>query len=254
MTARLYQDATALFASYPLAVKLFANSHAVMVLVDGENTYTLHHGSGRKSNPQPFVILFPWDDRGDQLIIGADGNCEIHGDLGPAEATKILARATPFPRDGSLLGWVEHGMVTALVACYADADLNETGRPSLTLMPRCDVPPGQWPPLTADVHSQFGEWFWEHARAGRLVSLASLIASHPGAVIWVENATPLGTSICTVTRDIASPDGYTLPVGHYAYYKALQQGMPNPHLLVQQGPPGIDLAPRFRRRTVAGAA
>lgn len=250
MSRRLYQDALDLFTRYPLAVDHFGCiPQMAMVLVDGEDAWTLHHVAN--GIPHPFFGLWHWGDE-DELVIRASGDLEIRGDIGPFEAEKILARTTPFPEDGSMFGWVDSGAVTAIVPCYADSEDDE--RPCFSLMPRHGVPAENWPPITAAPH--FGGWFWDHHRAGRLVPLGDLIAAAPGDVLWVSGAAPDGSDICAVTRDIGSPEGFTLPAGYYAYYKELRAGIAEPSLLLRQRPPGIDLAPRFARRSVqmAGAS
>lgn len=251
MSRRLYRDALDLFAGYPLAVNHFdGDPDTRMALVAGDSAFTLHQSVGR--SPQPSYILARWasdDEDLDELVISAAEGCEARG-ISPGEAGEIIARAMPFPADGSLLGWVASGAVMALVACYADPEQDE--RPVISMMPRCGVPQGQWPPLTVEPH--FGDWFWQHVRAGRLISLGGLIASAPGRAFWLEQATATGTGVCAVAEDVASPDGWVFPAGVYAYYKAIQAGRIPGLAEVLASPKKVDIAPRFSLRDAAGGA
>lgn len=93
----------------------------------------------------------------------------------------------------------------------------------------------------------FGDWFWEHYRAGNLVCLGGLIAETPDTVFWVDTRAILGSGCCAVARDITSPDGYTLRRGRYVYHQALRADKPMPSLgELLADTEKIDLAPRFQ--------
>jgi hypothetical protein len=225
----LYQACDDLFASYPLAAEAdsqeAARSMVLMLTVAGEGKfYILIREAGDGGT---VYHLQPWRDG--------------QGGVPAAEARQAVTRGFPLPADGSLFGWKDGGAVTALIAFYAEYG---TPNPTWSVMPRADIPAGQWPPFTS--RALLGGWFWEHHRAGRAVPLARLIAATPGAVFWVAGPEPPGWGCCVVTRDLAAPEGFTLPRGRYAYYRALQGTAPIPAIGVLLSDPGkADLAPRF---------
>jgi hypothetical protein len=182
--------------------------------------------------------LVPWRPDGPRVYIEAGGGA-VSG-----TAAIALGQGIPLPRHGSLFGWLAGDEVTALLAVYTRYS-PEYPEPSWAVMPRAGIPVRRWPPFTGEV--LFGSWFWEHYRAGALVSLAGLIAASPGTAFWVNSEAALGWDCCVVSRDIANDGRYTLPRGCYLYYEALRQGVavPPPETLLA-GMGKADLAPRLR--------
>jgi hypothetical protein len=119
-------------------------------------------------------------------------------------------------------------------------------------MPLAGIPLQQWPPFTDD--RLFGRWFWDYYQGGGIVFLSELIAGTRDAVFWADAKTILGSGCCVVTRDIKSPEGYTLPAGRYVYHEALQAGVPVPPLEVLLASTNtIDLALRLRPSETDGS-
>lgn len=217
-----------LFATYPLAVEPGKPGTPVicsmtLALVDG-------------GIPQFFVLTY--EDSGDTpayLLTSRDGTSA-------ADAMEdVLARGLPLPRDGSLYGWVDRGRVTAMIAFYALC-APETPEPSYSPMPDADASEAVWPPFIGE--RLLGPWLWEYFQAGRIVNLAPLIASTEGAVFWANTVEAIGSGCIAVARDLASPDGWTLPRGRYAYYQHRDAAPSLDDLLADPGK--TDLGPRFR--------
>jgi hypothetical protein len=135
-----------------------------------------------------------------------------------AEYAVALASGVPFPRDGSLYGWVHAGVVTTLIAFYADTDDPE---PAHLNMPRAGSDESGWPPF-AIRGFQYGAWFWS--------------ARVPFG----------GAGVLAVTSPLTTPGGNRLEAGVYAYHEALRGGEPSPTLAeVLADPDKIDLSARF---------
>ena len=157
---------------------------------------------------------------------------------------KAVTHGIPIPRHGSLFGWNDGGIITALTAIYTQYT-PQTPQPVFTSMPFVDLPERQWPPYTGE--PLFGRWFWDSYEVGKFVSLATLIAATPGEVYWVNTKATLGSDCYAVARDVSSPGGYTLRRGRYVFYQALRAGMLVPSLTELLADSGkIDLAPRFQ--------
>jgi len=241
-TARSAYDLCAeLFAAYPLAVHCAdwtGTLHSMVLTVrDGANAdfFTLARDD---REGRLFYSLVPWRPDGPRVYIEAGGVAV------PGAAATALSQGIPLPRHGSLFGWLAGNEVTALVAVYTKYSPDHP-EPSWAVMPRAGVAARKWPPFTDE--ELFGSWFWEHCRAGTMVSLAVLIAVNPGTAFWVNSEAALGWDCCVVSRDIASDGGYALPRGCYLYYEALRQGVavpPPETLLTRMGK--ADLAPRLR--------
>jgi hypothetical protein len=168
-----------------------------------------------------------------------------------ASAPKIvvdpIVHGVPIPRDGSLFGWRCGDAVTALISIYT-MFTPHSPEPFLAVMPRTDIPEGDWPPFTGD--RNFGQWFWEHCWADRIISVQSLISGTSSTVFWADTQPLFGSNCCLVAHDISSADGYTLSQGAYVYYQVLRAGKTIPPLDVLLAVGGkTDLAPRFRPRT-----
>jgi hypothetical protein len=232
-----------LFADYPLAVRdgNWIRSVQSMVLCvpdgDGSRFFVLVRDS---SEGVPCYSVVPWHTDGQ----GAGGPRDAgDGHQAPHVMASAVTRGTPVPRHGSLFGWLRDHAVSALIAVYAD-HAPDYPEPSWAVMPLATAPARSWPPFTRE--DQFGPWFWEHYRAGRIVSLAADIASRPGTVFWMDTQASLGWDCCVVARDIRADDGYLLPRGCYLYYEGLRTAAAPPvdTLLTSAG--RTDLAPRLR--------
>jgi hypothetical protein len=242
-TSSLSEACHELFSGYPLAAR--AANHAgtirsmVLMLQDGDDSqfFVLSHDSreGRHC-----YSLRPWRATG-TVGIEADGGAV------PDVAVNAVTRGVPIPRDGSLFGWRYGDAITALVAVYTKY-APACPEPCWTVMPLVGIPETQWPPFTGE--HLFGRWFWEHYRAGNIVSVGDLIAAAPDTVFWADTKAILGSDCCAVARDIKSPDGHTLRRGRYVYYQALRAGKPVPPLGALLADTGkTDLAPRFQEST-----
>jgi hypothetical protein len=241
-TSSLYEVCRELFVGYPLAVRVVnlrgTIRSMVLVLPDGAHArfFVLQHDCGEG---RPFYSLSPWHG-GEIVDIEADGSAAM-----PDGVMNVVTRGIPIPRHGSLLGWRRGDAVRALVAFYAKYT-PESPEPCWAVLPLAGVPEEQWPPFTDE--RVFGRWFWDHYRAGSIVSLGGLIAESPGTVFWVDTEAVLGWDSCVVTREISSLEGPALPRGCYVYYRALRAGKPVPSLDTLLAYTGkIDLAPRLQR-------
>lgn len=235
----LYEKAVDLFGRYPLAVEPFKDSRVrPMVLM-----------TARGGKPQYFVLvhesigggrceLWPWHGDGDALKIEPGA-----GDA-PRWAVEAVTGAVPLPRNGSLFGWAPQRSITALIIIYTQHTA-EHPEPGWTPMILAGTPERDWPEFTAE--HLFGQWFWDHCRAGRIVEAGTHIAASSRAVWWVDTEAALGSNSCAVARPLTLPGGVTLPRGLFVYDKPLRDGTPVPSLeeaLASRGK--TDLGPRFR--------
>jgi hypothetical protein len=207
----------------------------VLMLQDGGSAsfFVLTHDGG---DNRPFYSLSPWLTR----IVA---NVEADADVQPDWVTTVVTNGVPLPRHGSLFGWKHQGTVTSLIAVYAEFT-PMCPEPVWTVMPLAGIPEARWPGFTGE--PLLGSWFWDHYRAGDVVSLSNLIAETANTVFWVETEALLGWNSCAVARDVRS-DSYVLPRGCYVYHESLRSGVPVPSLDVLLSDPGkTDLAPRFR--------
>lgn len=243
-TTSRYEACQELFASYPIAARAVGHSGAirsiVLMLRDGDDArfFVL---SQNCDNGVPLYSLWPWP-AGDIVDIEADGSALI-----PDAVVNVVTCGVPLPRHGSIFGWTERDAITALVVIYTEY---EPARPlpRWTVMPHAGISEPQWPPFTGK--PLFGQWFWEHYRAGRIVPLDGLIAETPNTVYWVNTQAILGSDCCAVARDVRSLERHTLRRGRYVYSEVLRAGAPIPSLTALLADTGkIDLAPRFRRST-----
>ena len=238
-TSTMHEACGHLLESFPEAVEAYTEPRGMkamtLIVADGGGYQFFrlsHEGQGK-----PYV-LHEW--RGPCVAeVTAGGKY-----LGPGEWHPALTAGVPVARSGSLWGWVRDGAVTTLVASYGPTKLYP--EPTFTIMPHAGIPECNWAPFCAE--PLFGAWFWEHYHAGTIVSLGDLIAAAPGAVFWADTVATLGSGLIAVTDDVASPVGWTLPVGLFAYYQVLRDGvpLPDPGELFAAGVT-TDLAPRFKR-------
>jgi hypothetical protein len=237
-----------LFDSYPLAAEPLGGTGTAhhMVLMLEDQFFTLTRVIGK--NPPLFYWAAPWDeDPSDDVKISAHGT----EPGAPRQITEAITRGVPVPRDGSMLGWKNGKTITALIVFYTTAT-REQPEPAWSVMPHADITQRQWPPFTGErlfTRSRF----WDHYRAGSIVSLAGLVAASPRVVFWADTQAILGSNCCIAAHDVPAPGGWTLPQGRSAYYEALRAGKPVPPLSVLLADPSAtDLAPRFRLTPAGG--
>lgn len=240
-TSSLHEVCGELFAEYALAVSAVNASGAmhsmVLMLPEGDDAQFFVLLRVRRDGG-PFYSLYPWH-AGEVVDIEFDSSASV-----PDVIVNALTHGVPIPRHGSLLGWGTRGPVIALIAVYAEHTSAHL-EPCWTVMPLTSIPEGQWPPFTKE--RLLGNWFWEHYRAKKIVSLANLISRTQHAVFWVNTSKILGSDCCAVAHDIISPEGHILQRGSYAYYKALRADIPIPPLKeLLADPAKVDLAGRFR--------
>jgi hypothetical protein len=233
----LYAACYALFARYPPAVTTATASGSIrsMLLMlpdgDGARFFVLTHDrrNGRS------LFLLRQRDASESVDIRADDDAAV-----PDAAVNVITHGVPIPRDGSFFGCRRGDAIVALIPVYTSPE------PFCVVMPRADVPEVRWPPFTEERLP--GLWFWKHYGAGRMISVAGLIAGAPATVFWANTNAALGADCCVVAQDLEDSAGYTLPHGIYAYYKVLQADRPVPSLAVLLADSGkTDLAPNLQR-------
>jgi hypothetical protein len=236
-----------LFARYPVAIipaDPGETSRDLLLLLREDDDTALFVLSHERREDRPPYSLRRWRTTESVDIAGDEDAATA-----PDTVMTVLNCGIPIPRDRSLFGWRQHDRVTALVPVYTTFTPRYP-EPFWAVMPRVGTPAAQWPPFIGE--QLFGSWFWEHYRAGDLVSVDSLIAGVPGAIFWTDTKAILGSDSCAVAHDIKSPDGFTLERGRYVYYRALQAGKPVPSMtMLLADASKTDLAPRFRRAAAA---
>lgn len=236
----MYDACYELFSGYPLAIEVNNRSGSrveSMVLMlqddDGPRFFRLSYES---SEGRPYCSLHSWGTR-DAVNIGADGTAAV-----PDVIVKALAHGFPLPKNNSLFGWIDRGIITTLIAFYTTG----TPRPRFAPMPFANLPEPRWPYAGEPL---FGRWFWDGYRAGKVIHLDGLIAGNPRTVYWVDGDTTamLGSGCFAVARDLRSPGAPALPRGRYVYCEALRADIPVPPLgTLLADRRKIDLAPRLR--------
>jgi hypothetical protein len=211
----LHQRCRDLFGDYPEAVS--ADAQFIGVCVPGEPC------------SRDCVLVRREDGSFTIGLWNRDGGTVITADTRqvPAGYATAIAAGIPFPRDGSLYGWVSgETAVTTLIAFRADPDDPE---PRFAPMPRAGSNAGQWPPFAAA--PAFDAWFWDYREAGQLVSLRTTIRQTAGQVFWSAQQIPGGgPGVIAVAAPIAVPGGRRLEAGVYVYHAALRDGVPVPSL------------------------
>jgi hypothetical protein len=243
VTDSFYKECQDLFASYPLAADADDDGgetvrSMVLMLKDGDD-FQFFMLSEESSEYGPRYSLRLWPG-GEIPITDGDDEAAI-----TRFVMKALTQGVPIPHDGSVFGWHDGGIVTALTATYTQYS-PETPLPVFASMPSVDLPEAQWPPYAGE--PLFGRWFWDSYKTGDVVPLAELIARTPDTIFWVDTRAILGADSCIVARDVKIPEGPTLRRGRYVYYQALQEGKPVPSLIALLADVGkVDLSPRFRQ-------
>jgi hypothetical protein len=238
-TSSLYEACHELFERYPQAVRA-ANSSATVSLM----VLLLRVGSSER-----FVVLSrdcreaelryrlrPWRAKGGTDITAA-------GPSGPDSIVEAITRGVAIPQNEHLFGWKARTQLTALIVFYTRYT-RDSPEPTWAVMPLAGSPEKQWPPFAGE--RLLGQWFWEHYQAGNVVSVNRIVAGNANTLFWANTQAILGSNCFAVTRDIGSPDGYTLRRGRYVYQEALQAGRPVPPLeMLLADTSKVDLAPRF---------
>lgn len=239
-----YEICQKLFINYPLAVQASKGSNStrsmVLMLHEGPAFFVLRLDYEKDKS---VYSIAPWP-AGDIEEISAYGNQPVSDTIANA-----LTYGVPIPRDGSLFGWINGDVVTALVVVYADE--SESPVPSWAIMPLAGSPEWQWPPFTDERF--FGSWFWKRYWAGEVVCLGDLVAETPDTVFWVDTKETMGSDCCVVERDIRTSRGHTFRRGCYVYFQALLERKPVPPLEALVAEIGkVDLAPRYDWSSCAG--
>ncbi len=239
----LYETCRELFAAYPLAGETSDPNglSCSMVLMrptgDDAEFCVLLQQSGNEAG-RPVYGVRPW--RGGETWVGIDAT--MGADV-PYALAESIRSGVPLPRDGSLFGWRRGEIITALLVTYTEWS-PETPEPSWAAMPLADLPEQEWPPFTGE--SLFGRWFWEGYRAGHIAALDDLIGATPETIFWADTEAIIGSNCCVVSRDVVSPDGYTLRQGRYVYHRVLRTGTSIPPLETLLSDDRLnDLAPQF---------
>lgn len=237
----LYQRCEDLLARYPLAGDPDAGGVSMAVMTTTPRGDPEFFGFHRTADGPTgsFWSVGPWGAAG--VLVARPGGSTAMGFTG-ADAGRMLGRAVPLPRDGSLFGWVSSGTVTGLVAIYVRAD-EHYRVPSWASLPLAAASKDSWPPSGC----LFGSWFWDGLASGRIVDLGPAVAATRGAVYWVD-VPGVEWGSCAVARDVSLPGGCTLPRGLFAYYGSLRAAARLPDVADVLAMPGkTDLAPRFHR-------
>jgi hypothetical protein len=228
-----------LFRDYPLAVRRHYAEfrYGSMVLAS----------RGPGTGPPRFTVLImerddlfvirPWDRRDWARV-------EIRrGGPVAAAVARLIESSAPVPRDGALLGWLDGGMVRAILVAYGRLPEpwdDPSALPGIAVLPPASGDPARWPPLLGSGLEE--RRLWEHAARGQVADLALLIGRQGGLAFWVPGA--LGSNWnCIVIPERLGSDGCWLLAGVYANQGALRTGVqvPPPRQLLAM-PGVIDLA------------
>jgi hypothetical protein len=235
-----------LYAEYPMAASP-VNSRGtvyaiVLTLCDGADARYFTLARYEVADGHSYV-LSPW--RSDHGVTIRTDSHDV-ADL----AVAAVMRGVPMPRDGSMFGWTCGGTVAALVLVHTSYT-PQSPVPTWSAMSLADGFETQWPPFIGE--SSFGPWFWDHYRAGKLISIGGLVAANPGCVFWVDAYATIGTSCCVVTNDLEASGGPILGRGRYVDSRALMSGQLPEHQVPSMAEllagNRTDLAPLFERGT-----
>jgi hypothetical protein len=227
-TGSLYERCQQLFREYPLAVD-----------DDWEMALLLPTGT-----EAAFFILTKEED-GSYCVHrwhgGERGRVTSNEAGASAEMARVLKDGVPCPRDGEMFGWVQHGVITGLIATRTP---QETG-PEWSAMPVAGSPEGRWPLYVG--RPLLGRWFWNAYQAGAIVDLAPLVASTPGTIYSADTVPTTGFISVVVTSDVRK-GGITLPQGVYIYHAVLTGSGLRAEALesLARKAQQTDLAPRFK--------
>jgi hypothetical protein len=228
-TGSLYERCQQLFREYPLAVT-GPPDHMRLMASDGSYFILTDPGSGVRH-----FRLQPWPSESAVSIEA--------GTVGlPPGLAEVLKNGVPCPRAGELFGWVQHGVITGLIAtCLSQ----ETG-PGWSAMPVAGSPEDIWPLYVG--RPLLGHWFWDEYQARTIVDLGRLVASTPGTTYSADTVPTTGFISVVVTSDVCK-GGITLPQGVYIYHAVLTGSGLCAEALESLAKKArqTDLAPRFKR-------
>lgn len=238
-TSSLYDMCDELFARYPPTTGTadLGDTASALVLMQRDRDDVTFFVLARHHSPgHPSYTLRPWLGR-ERVGIYPDTGYGV-----PDHFADVVRSGVPIPPDGSLFGWRDTDLITALIAIYAEYTPGGQ-EPCWSLMPLAELPATAWPPFTRE--HLFGPWFWDHYRAGRLVILDGLIADTPGIVFWANTEATLGSGCCVVADDVEGR-GFTLPRGRFVHHSVLDSAAPVPALdALLAGTGTTDLSSRF---------
>jgi hypothetical protein len=161
--------------------------------------------------------------------------------------TDVINAGVPFPRHGSVYGWLDDREVTALI--LPDAQPGQT--PCFVITVRTDV---EWWPEAGDMCA-FGWWFWDNYRVGKIVNLAHVIHAAPDTVYWAGMPDAAGfwrrsSHAIGVRTSLAVSDDGVFPAGVYVLNLDMADGMPMPTLdRLLAAAHRVDLAPLMWQET-----
>jgi hypothetical protein len=234
-----------LFRDYPLAVRRhyaeFRYGSMVLASRGGDGGEQPRFTVLIMERDDLFVIR-PWDRRDWARV-------EIRrGGPVAAAVARLIESSAPVPRDGALLGWLDGGMIRAILVAYGRLPEpwdDPSVVPGIAVLPPVSGDPARWPPLSGGAlpGSVLEERrLWEHAARGQVADLAVLIGRQAGLAYWVPGT--LGSNWnCIIIPERLGSDGCWLLAGVYADQSALRAGVQVPQARQLLAMPGvIDLA------------
>jgi hypothetical protein len=230
-TDSLYKRCQQLFADYPLAAVTGPPDHMTLMASDGSDFFVL-------TDPGDGARHFRLQSWSSESAVSIEAET---ADL-PTGLAEVLKGGVPCPGDGALFGWVQHGVVTGLIATYIP---EETG-PRWSPMPVAGSPEDGWPPFVG--RRLLGHWFWDEYQARTIVDLGPLVASTPGTIYWAATEPTVGSNSAVVTSDVRK-GGIFLPQGVYMFREVLAGSGLSAEALesLARKAQQTDLAPRFKR-------
>lgn len=215
MAATLHEICSRRFTSNPSAVYTPPKDRQwrVIVLTAGRNCDTFFYLAEHPDNAGRTVYTIWRPDA------GGDSSDKVitSGTLSAgAEFDNVISSGLEFPGDGRLFGWVsKSGAITGFLL----SDTEAAAHPGMSMLVDATLPVARWPQVTG---REFGPWFWQAVRLGRLVDLSAVIRATPRAFYWVDGGEP-ATRYLIVTGDLPAAR-YVIPPGPFAWYRALQDG------------------------------
>lgn len=227
-----------LFAEHPLAVRRhyaeFRYGSMVLVCRAGD----VPRFSVLIMERDDLLVLRPWDRREwPRVEIRRD-------DPVPDDARRLIESSVPVPRDGALLGWVEHHQVRAILATHSRLPEpwdDPSSVPEITVLALASGDPACWPPQapgTAPGRLIDERQLWEHAARGQLADLSRLIGRQAGLALWIPDAVGDRRACVVITERLGTATCW-LPAGVYAHLAALREGAPVPPLGQLLALPGV---------------
>ena len=213
-----------LFYRYPLAIRRHYVEHRYGSLV-------LMNRTG--SHTRFFVLIMEWDDlfvlrpwdRRDGPRVEIRRDEPVSGDV-----RGVIESASPVPRDGTLLGWLDGYKVQSMIAVYGRLTEpwdDQDAVPGVLVMPFGGSQPADWPPFTGSPLD--GGRLWQYLDRGYLADLTALVARRAGCVYWVPGQDGRAggwTGARIVVTERLSTEKFWLPAGVYVDRVALREGAP----------------------------